>query len=263
MREPEAAHHRRRSMHIRHAPLSARITVSAAVLLAFVACTSSVPPSPSPSAPVTTPAPSLSLPISTAADAMAAVVAADPRFADIPPRRLDLIGQSTWWEARPASGVGAFVVQVVVGWGDCQAGCIDSHSWTFAVTPDGGVRQLSEDGPPIPAGVMATDPSTATGITGHTTAGPVCPVETNPPDPACAPRPVADAEIVVRDGSGAVIGSIRSGPDGAFTLPLPPGSYVVAANPVDGLMGTPAPAEVVVVDGSLTVLELGYDTGIR
>jgi hypothetical protein len=50
-----------------------------------------------------------------------------------------------------ASGVGAFVVSVRVGWGDCQAGCIDEHSWVYAVAPDGTVTVQSEEGPPVPA----------------------------------------------------------------------------------------------------------------
>ena len=217
---------------------------------------------PTASVPTTAP-PSLALPISTAEDAMAAVVVAAPRFAAIPPKDLDLIGQSKWWEARPASGVGAFVVMITVGWGDCQAGCIDQHRWTYAVTPDGGVRLLAEDGAPVPPDVLPAEPGAGTGITGHAMAGPVCPVETNPPDPACAPRPVVDAEIVVRDETGAQVGATRSATDGTFTIELEPGRYVVEGRPVEGLMGAPQPAEAVVAAGGLTDLELAYDTGIR
>ncbi len=234
----------------------------AALGAALVGCAAATTES-TPTSPTATPAPSLTLPISTAEDAMAAVVAAEPRFAAIPPKDLDLIGQSKWWEARPASGVGAFVVMINVGWGDCQAGCIDQHRWTYAVTPDGGVRQLSEDGAPVPPDVLPGEAGAGTGISGHAMAGPVCPVETNPPDPACAPRPVVDAEIVVRDETGAQVGATRSAVDGTFTIELAPGHYVVEGRPVEGLMGTPAPAEVVVAAGGLTDLELAYDTGIR
>jgi hypothetical protein len=38
---------------------------------------------------------------------------------------------------------------------------------------------------------------------------------------------------------------------------------VVEAQPVEGLMGTPGPESVTVVDGVATPVELGYDTGIR
>jgi len=83
---------------------------------------------------------------------MAAVVAAVPKFAEIGPLDPNMIGQSAWYEATPASGVGAFVVKIVMGWGDCPAGCIDQHTWTYAVAPDGSVTLLDEGGSPIPPG---------------------------------------------------------------------------------------------------------------
>ena len=86
----------------------------------------------------------------TPAEAVAAVVAHDPRFAGIGPYDPNLIGQSSWYKVMPASGVGAFVVEIQVGSGDCQAGCIDRHTWTFAVLPDGTVNLQSETGGPVP-----------------------------------------------------------------------------------------------------------------
>ena len=88
--------------------------------------------------------------VDTPEEAIAAVVAHDPRFAGVEPYRADLIGQSAWYKVMPASGVGAFVVQIQVGSGDCQAGCIDRHTWIFAVLPDGTVNLQSETGGPVP-----------------------------------------------------------------------------------------------------------------
>jgi hypothetical protein len=102
-----------------------------------------------------------------------------------------------------------------------------------------------------------------TGIGGRATAGPVCPVETNPPDPACAPRPVAGALIVIRPAAGAQISRVTTGVDGTFLAALPAGAYTVEPQPAGGLMGTPEPQQVTVVDGAVTSIELGYDTGIR
>lgn len=102
-----------------------------------------------------------------------------------------------------------------------------------------------------------------TGIRGVATAGPVCPVERNPPDPSCGPRPVAGATIVIRDGSGAQVAAAVTGADGAFSVALPPGDYVVDPLPVQGLMGTAAQQSVSVAAGSVTVIQLDYDTGIR
>ena len=91
-------------------------------------------------------APSAGGPITTPEQAWAAVMATDPRFANIMPKDPDLIGQSAWYEVMPASGVGAFIVSVNVGWGDCPAGCIDQHTWQFSVAPDGTVTLQSEAG---------------------------------------------------------------------------------------------------------------------
>jgi len=202
--------------------------------------------------------------------ALAAVVLAEPRLAGIRPYDPDLIGQSSWYKVAPASGVGAFVVNVRVGWGDCQAGCIDEHQWVYAVTPDGTVSIVSETGAPVVgeawpgADAAASDAGGGrTGIAGRATAGPVCPVEKIPPDPACAARPVAGAVIVVRDPSGAEIARATTGADGTFFAELAPGGYVVEARPAKGLMGTPGPQNVTVDPGVVSTIQLDYDTGIR
>ncbi len=193
---------------------------------------------------------------------MAAIVAVEPRFAGIDPLNPDLVGQAAWYDAKPASGVGAFVVTIQVGWGDCPAGCIERHTWTYAVAPDGTVKLLSEGGDPVPPDAFPTPDSGGTGIVGHATAGPVCPVE-RPGDPACLPRPVANATIVVSDASGAEVGTMSTLPDGSFAFDVPAGAYVVQGRSVDGLMGTPEPMPVDVQAGTLTTIELAYDTGIR
>ena len=89
-------------------------------------------------------------PVTTPEEAWAAVAATDPRYAAIGPLDPDLIGQSAWYEVMPASGVGAYIVTVTVGWGDCPAGCIERHTWQYAVAPDGTVSLQSEDGGAVP-----------------------------------------------------------------------------------------------------------------
>lgn len=109
---------------------------------------------------------------------------------------------------------------------------------------------------------VTTTIALTTGLTGTVTAGPVCPVETDPPDPNCAPRPVADARIVVFVEGGESVGHTLTDVSGRFSFSLPPGSYEIVAEPVDGYMGTPAPV-VVLVDDGFTTIDLEYDTGIR
>jgi hypothetical protein len=101
---------------------------------------------PVPSTPV---APSLQ-PVTTPEEAVAAVIAHEPRLTGITELDPDLIGQGTYYEVMPASGVGAFLVRVTVGWGDCPAGCINQHEWLYAVQPDGSVVLQAESGDPVP-----------------------------------------------------------------------------------------------------------------
>ena len=95
-------------------------------------------------------------------------------------------------------------------------------------------------------------------------AGPTCPVETDPPDPSCAPRAVAGARIlVIAAGREVVVAQGETDADGRLTLSVPAGNYVVRAEPVEGLMGTPEPVPVLVEERGTTELLLPYDTGIR
>ncbi len=102
------------------------------------------------SVPVVSPSPPSSL-VTLPEDALARVITTEPRLTGIAPLDPDAVGQASWYEVAPASGVGAFVVSVRIGWGDCQAGCIDEHTWVYAVRPDGTVSVVSESGPPVPA----------------------------------------------------------------------------------------------------------------
>ena len=113
-------------------------------------------------------------------------------------------------------------------------------------------------------GPAATSPvAPDTGISGTATAGPVCPVERNPPNPSCAPRPVVGATVVIRDGSGAQVAVAISRADGTYFVALAPGNYVVDPQPVQGLMGTAPKQPATVANGSITDVPLDYDTGIR
>lgn len=213
----------------------AAITLLLALLLA--ACAASPSPSSTPPG---------------AADAARLALAQSERFRGIGPYDQNLIGQAAWYKVA-ASGDG-WEVQIRIGWGDCPAGCINDHRWVYGVSRDGSVRLLSQDGDVLPD---------ATGVRGTVTAGPTCPVVTNPPDPACADRPVAGAVLIFQDASGAEVARVTSTPDGAFALQLAPGAYRLVAQPVEGLMGTPAPMEVGVEEGPMSELTVSYDTGIR
>jgi hypothetical protein len=187
-----------------------------------------------------------------AADAARLALAEQARFEGIGPFDEQLIGQAAWY--RVAEAANGWEVVIRIGWGDCEAGCISEHRWTYAVARDGRVELTKEEGDPVPG---------ATGVRGTVTAGPTCPVETIPADPACAPRPVAGAVLVFTDADGREVKRVTSAQDGSFAIELPPGVYQVMAQSVEGLMGTPAPMEVEVGPGQPAELQVSYDTGIR
>jgi hypothetical protein len=233
-----------------------RYALSLLLLVLLVAgCGGAATPSATPTAPPG--------PVTTPEEAVARVIALEPRLTGIGPRDPDMIGQAAWYEVLPASGVGAFVVTVRVGWGDCPAGCIDEHSWTYAVLPDGTVNLQSEGGPEVPADAWPAPGGVGrTGISILATAGPTCPVVT-PNDPKCQPQPVVGAVVVVRDAGGNDVARAATDASGAVFIEVPAGGYAVEAQPVEGLMGTPAPVDVTVVDGAGALVALAYDTGIR
>ncbi len=95
-------------------------------------------------------------------------------------------------------------------------------------------------------------------------AGPVCPVETVPPDPACEPRPVAGAPIFVMpaDGRDVIVAQGTTDGDGLVRLDVAPGAYIVIGGEVVGLMGRPSPTPVTVGSAPVSIT-ITYDTGIR
>jgi hypothetical protein len=88
--------------------------------------------------------------VTTPDEAAQHVIALDPRFAGLQAKNPDLIGGCCFYEATPTAD--GFQVVVELGWGDCPAGCISRHRWTYKVGPDGTTTLLSETGDPVPSG---------------------------------------------------------------------------------------------------------------
>jgi hypothetical protein len=196
--------------------------------------------------------PPAATPISEA-EAVDLVLNENPLFTGIGPRDPELIGQAAWYEATPLDG--GWRVEVRMGWGDCPAGCINEHRWAYTVSSRGAVELTDESGEPLPPG---------SNVTGIVTAGPTCPVVTDPPDPSCADRPVEGAVLVVVTPGGVEVARVTSDADGRFAMSLAPGAYRLEPQPVGGLMGTAAPIEFGVELGNPTAeLLVSYDTGIR
>jgi hypothetical protein len=137
--------------------------IGAALVLGTVAaCAGSAgAPSPAPSPTIRpTPTPVVAAPTPTPVtvvvgspfDAATLVIATNPLFTGAAPREEGMIGMSKWWVATPLSD-GRFRIDVTIGWGDCMAGCIDRHVWTYEVWPDGRLELISEAGPEVPPDV--------------------------------------------------------------------------------------------------------------
>ncbi|HEX7275893.1 MAG TPA: hypothetical protein VF244_00825 [Acidimicrobiales bacterium] len=103
-------------------------------------------------------------------------------------------------------------------------------------------------------------------VVGTVRFSPVCPVESDPPDPACAPRP-GRATVELARADGIVVALDRTGDDGAFAITVPPGAYQVLAFPAQaaGVGGgcQADPAEVTVAADTSTTVAVSCDTGIR
>lgn len=241
---------------LHHQPL---LTAFAAIWFA-AACAGAPVGSPAP--PSSTPPPTDGPPtsVSSAAHAAVLVLATNPAFSGVAPLNPQLVGQCCWYEALETGD--GFEVTVEVGWGDCLAGCIDRHRWVFEVSRDGDVVLIDESG----SNVDDLPPETRVGpgrLLIQLVAAPVCPVESNPPDPACAPRPVADAEVSVRNEAGAVVAVATADEGGVVDLELDYGPYYLEAAAVDGLLGRPEPVAFALPPETELHITLTYDTGIR
>lgn len=88
----------------------------------------------------------------------------------------------------------------------------------------------------------------------------VCPHDTVPPNPACAPKPLSDVTIVVLRADDMAARAV-SDLAGLALFTLPPGDYTVKAEPVPTLRITPQPHHVTTRAGQTTTIELDYSTG--
>lgn len=124
-------------------------------LLALAACSAAgAGPSPTPAATVRpTPTP-IAAKVASPEDAATLVIASNPIFAGAAKQNAELIGASKWWTATPAAD-GGYQIEITVGWGDCMAGCIERHVWTYLVEADGTLELVKEEGDDVPTDLPA------------------------------------------------------------------------------------------------------------
>ena len=151
----------------------------------------------------------------------------------------DMIGQASFFTAEPADG--GWRVTFETGWGDCPAGCIDRHTWTWDVAEDGTITFVGEDGSPLAPEQLAALQASAqnrTGVAGRATGGPTCPVE-QPGDPSCAGRMVSGAALVVRGADGTEVARFTTDGSGLFRIALPARRLHPGGRPRRGLHERP------------------------
>lgn len=67
----------------------------------------------------------------------------------------ELIGACCFYRVREVQA--GYEVEVEIGWGDCPSGCINRHRWLYAVTNEGDVELLGDEGDPVPVGPWPPD----------------------------------------------------------------------------------------------------------
>jgi hypothetical protein len=97
--------------------------------------------------------------------------------------------------------------------------------------------------------------------------GPLCPVETDPPNPGCLPTAEtykAYPVSVWTPDSGKKITQINPSLDGSFSLSLDPGNYlIILENGQNKPGGSNLPIEVSITSQKKTSVSIDIDTGIR
>ncbi len=97
--------------------------------------------------------------------------------------------------------------------------------------------------------------------------GPICPVETDPPDPGCLPTAEtykAYPVSVWTPNGRRKITQIYPELDGSYKTELAPGNYLVKLGTANnGIGSSNLPAKVTITSQNKTVLNIDIDTGIR
>ena len=103
-------------------------------------------------------------------------------------------------------------------------------------------------------------------LEGNILIGPICPVETYPPDPGCLPTietyKAFPVYIWTSDGSNKTL--ISPALDGSFKIELKPGDYYLTLEKEqDGIGKSNLPMEVSINPIGKTIIKIEIDTGIR
>jgi hypothetical protein len=104
-------------------------------------------------------------------------------------------------------------------------------------------------------------------LEGTISIGPICPVETIPPDSACLPTAETykayPVSIWTSNGKRKIT-QISPALDGSYHTDLAPGNYqVILENQQIKFAGTNLPVQITIISQDKTLLNINIDTGIR
>jgi hypothetical protein len=104
-------------------------------------------------------------------------------------------------------------------------------------------------------------------LQGKISIGPICPVETDPPDPGCSPTAETykayPVSVWTPDGRRKIT-LLEPSLDGSYKTDLEPGKYLIKLEIDSGNIGSSnLPVEVNIMSGEMTTLNIDIDTGIR
>jgi len=107
-------------------------------------------------------------------------------------------------------------------------------------------------------------PQQTSGIKGQVLLGPTCPVERDPPDPACADKPYKTTLVIMTPDRSKTVARFNSDTNGQFSVDVPPGSYIISQAAGGAMLprcGTSGP--ITVPSGGYATTTISCDTGIR
>jgi len=104
-------------------------------------------------------------------------------------------------------------------------------------------------------------------LEGKISIGPLCPVETVPPEPGCLPTAETYKAYPVSiwtSNGRRKIEQIYPALDGTYRIELIPGNYLIILERVQNAIGSSnLPKEVSIIPQKETILDIDIDTGIR
>ena len=102
-------------------------------------------------------------------------------------------------------------------------------------------------------------------LSGTVSIGPLCPVERNPPDPACQPTlsTYKNYPISVHGFDGTQVAQIMPSLNGSYSVNLIDGEYVVDRDNPSKIGNSNLPQNITITGKDTTIFNIVIDTGMR